>query len=211
MTKFVTNYKIPLAVALLAVAGYLLYRHLQKPKGDPELGGEAVSPYASNAPRALGSSSILVAPPYSGAGGPAAGQQEPPSDPVQVGEQTFAAEGAGPPPPFNDQGELTAEYVEYISGATVAPAGTTTTFQGETYDVSGTPEFSSGNFNPNSPAGVLAMNAAMAAAGMSGTQAGGSAIAPAPPQPDLYTADNAAQNEAVATFKQTPRGTMAFF
>lgn len=47
-----------------------------------------------------------------------------------------------------------------VQGITTAPEGTTVEFQGTTYDVSGTPEFSPGNYNPNSPQGVLAMNQA---------------------------------------------------
>jgi hypothetical protein len=47
-------------------------------------------------------------------------------------------------------------------GIAIAPEGTTVYDPAtqQTYDVSGTPEFSSGNYNPNSPQGVLAMNLA---------------------------------------------------
>lgn len=43
-------------------------------------------------------------------------------------------------------------------GYPIAPEGATVEFRGTTYPVGGQPEFSPGNFNPNSPAGVLAMN-----------------------------------------------------
>lgn len=47
-------------------------------------------------------------------------------------------------------------------GIAIAPEGTTVydVATQQTYDVSGTPEFSPNNYNPNSPAGVLAMNQA---------------------------------------------------
>lgn len=40
-----------------------------------------------------------------------------------------------------------------------APPGTTADFQGTTYDVSGQAPVAPGNYNPNSPAGVLTINA----------------------------------------------------
>jgi hypothetical protein len=70
-----------------------------------------------------------------------------------------------------------------------APEGTTTTFQGTTYDVSGTPEFSPQNFNPNSPQGVIAMNQALgySGAGSAAIMPGSTPVQYAPSTPDSYS------------------------
>lgn len=79
-------------------------------------------------------------------------------------------------------------------GVTTAPAGTTVDFGGTTYDVSGKPEFSPGNFNPNSPAGVLAMNQAIESVPMPGSTP--------LPTPDVIAPGNTNPN--------SPAGVLAF-
>lgn len=60
----------------------------------------------------------------------------------------------GGPPGMGGGGALASQ-----SGGVPAPPGTTADFQGTTYDVSGQTPVAPGNYNPNSPAGVLAINA----------------------------------------------------
>lgn len=112
-----------------------------------------------------------------GGGGDAAAP--PPESGSAPAEQAAAFEPAGDP------------VVDALiaQGVTIAPEGTTVDFQGTTYDVSGTPEFSAGNFNPNSPAGVLAMNQALGLTSAPVTIPG-TVIGSPSSVPNFYESDN---------------------
>lgn len=138
------------AWALALVAAFLAYRAYRAGRDVPGTPMLNVRPPAPTIPPAEGAG---------GGGGPGlpqmpmdllAGQQATIDALTSaiIGTDASAAGGPGAPPGAEAQ----------APPAPLAPEGTTVEFQGTTYDVSGQPEYSPGNFNPNSPAGVLAMN-----------------------------------------------------
>lgn len=144
---------------------------------------------AADSPASLG----LVIP---GGGGVVSGQSMPDSSPLVA--QSFAAPDSEPATPAVDP--ITEALL--AQGIVLAPPGTTVYDQatGTSYDVSGVPEFGPANFNPNSPAGVLAMNKATGPVSAPVTIPGTALSSSAPA--DIYSSDN----DAAAHPYTTPGG-----